>query len=267
MRLTRTIATVLVVLLAWAGPVLAQQEPGPQAGAAATKSKTTGGQDASGALAELARWRAAPARQRLEAASAASSGSSTLRAAWGVLLAVEGKPNDALAVLEQAVGLDAADFQAHFYRGEVLHAQQRLGDAKAEWQKARDRAASRVEASSGDAGALFVLGAARVRLQQYDQALQSLEAAAAAGFDTAMVKYQMGLSKAFQQKWQESVDLLSAALAADSGFAHAYYYRGLCWDKLGRKDKMLSDLDRFVSLAPTAPEAERATAILQAAGR
>ena len=59
----------------------------------------------------------------------------------------------------------------------------------------------------------------------------------------------------------------ACCFSADSGFAHAYYYRGLCWDKLGRKDKMLSDLDRFVSLAPNAPEAERAAAILQAAGR
>jgi len=266
MPLTRLILPlVTVIVLAVAAP--AQAGPGPQAAATKTKGQPAGATAASGALTELARWRSAPAREQLEAAGAASSQDAALRSAWGVLLVVEGKTGDAMSALNQALALDATNFQAHFYRGEALLGQKKHGEAKAEWQEARSRASNRLEARSDDATALFVLGAARVRLQQYDAAREALQAAGSAGFDTAMVKYQMGLSHAFQQQWQESVDLLNAALGADSGFAHAYYYRGLCWDKLGRKDKMLSDLDRFVSLAPNAPEAERAMAILQAAGR
>ena len=264
---TRSLATLIAVAMLLAAAVGVQAAPGQQSAAVKSQSRPSGSNGASAALTELARWRPAQAREQLVAAGAASSESSTLRSAWGVLLEVEGKPDDALAALDQAVALDAADFQAHFYRGEVLYGQQRQGDAKAEWQKARDRASSRVNADSGDAAAQFVLGAAKVRLQQYPKAREALEAAASAGFDQAMVKYQMGLSHAFEQNWQQSVDLLTATLGIDGGFAHAYYYRGLCWDKLGRKDKMLSDLDRFVSLAPKAPEAERAVAILQAAGR
>jgi regulator of sirC expression with transglutaminase-like and TPR domain len=47
----------------------------------------------------------------------------------------------------------------------------------------------------------------------------------------------------------------------------AYYYRGLAYDKLGRKDLMVLDLDRFVKLAPGAPESERARAVLAGASR
>ena len=38
------------------------------------------------------------------------------------------------------------------------------------------------------------------------------------------------------------------------------------WSKLGRKDNMLLDLDRFVKLAPSAPDVATAKAILSAYG-
>jgi tetratricopeptide (TPR) repeat protein len=84
---------------------------------------------------------------------------------------------------------------------------------------------------------------------------------------SAETLYQMGSTRAFQQAWADAVALLSQAVEKDSGKALAYYYRGLAQEKLGRKDLMILDLDRFVKLAPTAPEAERARALLAAASR
>ncbi|MGH9363252.1 MAG: tetratricopeptide repeat protein, partial [Thermoanaerobaculia bacterium] len=64
-----------------------------------------------------------------------------------------------------------------------------------------------------------------------------------------------------------AVEQLDRAIAMDSGLAYAYYYRGLAAEKLGRKDLLINDLERFLALAPNAPEAERAKAILRAAKR
>jgi hypothetical protein len=38
-------------------------------------------------------------------------------------------------------------------------------------------------------------------------------------------------------------------------------------DRAGRKDLLVADMERFLRLAPEAPEAERARAIVRAAGR
>ena len=64
---------------------------------------------------------------------------------------------------------------------------------------------------------------------------------------------------------QAGFDQLSNAIDLNSGYAYAYYYRALAAEKIGRKDITVNDLDRFLRLAPDAPEAEKASRILQAA--
>jgi regulator of sirC expression with transglutaminase-like and TPR domain len=82
-----------------------------------------------------------------------------------------------------------------------------------------------------------------------------------------MCKYQIGLSHAFSGSWEAARNVLGEVVELDPSFAHAYFYRGLSWDKLKRKDNMLVDLDRFVKLADNAPEASTARALLAAARR
>ena len=86
------------------------------------------------------------------------------------------------------------------------------------------------------------------------------------GFSKALVHYQIGLSYAFSEKWEKARESLDKAIAADSGFAHAYYYRGLTWKQLKRTDQMMLDLDRFLKLAPKAKEASTARSLLKAGG-
>ena len=52
-------------------------------------------------------------------------------------------------------------------------------------------------------------------------------------------------------------------IAKDAKFAHAYFYRGLAYGKLDRKDKMLVDMDLFVDVRTDAPEAAIARLYLQ----
>jgi Tfp pilus assembly protein PilF len=82
-----------------------------------------------------------------------------------------------------------------------------------------------------------------------------------------MTNYQIGFGYLYEKQWQKAKDALDKVVAADPKYAHAHYYRGLAWDKLGRKDNMLIDMDTFVKLAPDSPEASKAQALLAASGR
>ena len=81
-----------------------------------------------------------------------------------------------------------------------------------------------------------------------------------------MVNYQIGLLYLFQQKWKEAKDAFDVGLDVNPRFAPMYYWRAMAWDKLGRKDNLLLDLDRYVKLAPDGPDANRAKAILKSSG-
>ncbi len=101
-----------------------------------------------------------------------------------------------------------------------------------------------------------------MRQQKYDRAFENLEKARQQRPDDAEILYRLGLTRAFQQNWQASLDLLNQALERNNGMAYAYYYRALSNEKIGRKDLMVNDLHRFLDMAPQAPEAEKARRIL-----
>jgi hypothetical protein len=56
--------------------------------------------------------------------------------------------------------------------------------------------------------------------------------------------------------------MLTEAIGLNAGMAYAYYYRGLSAGEIGRKDLMVNDLDRFLAMAPNAPEAPQVKRIL-----
>ena len=64
--------------------------------------------------------------------------------------------------------------------------------------------------------------------------------------------------------WGPAVDSLTAALDGNANIAYAYYYRALAADKIDRKDLLINDLQRFLALAPNAPDAPRARRLLEA---
>ena len=60
------------------------------------------------------------------------------------------------------------------------------------------------------------------------------------------------------------MDTLTAALDKNSEIAYAYYFRALSAEKVDRKDLLINDLERFLALAPDAPDAPRAKRLLAA---
>jgi len=227
---------------------------------------------ANAAIAQLAGWQTKAARKTLDAKKDKYGSDSDFKTAWALLeiqeAAAAGKPapGSSTATLAQMTKAQKVDAAAQYWEGEYFYQQQKKNEANAAWQAAAKSAGQLVAADPNDATAQFYLGAALVRQKKYDPALKALRLAVRGGFNEAMVNQQIGFIYLFQQKWKEAKDAFDLGLTVDPRFAPMYYWRAMAWEKLGRKDNLLLDLDQFVKLAPKAPEANKARAILKSAG-
>jgi tetratricopeptide (TPR) repeat protein len=65
----------------------------------------------------------------------------------------------------------------------------------------------------------------------------------------------LGESLVGQKKYDEAVERMNTALKAKGDLAYAYYWRGQAYYNKRQADKMVSDFEAFLRLAPKAPEA------------
>jgi tetratricopeptide (TPR) repeat protein len=70
----------------------------------------------------------------------------------------------------------------------------------------------------------------------------------------AAAHYQLGLALAKLQRWDEASMAFDAAAQRDQAMAYAHYYGALMHSRAGRSDRMAVGFDRFLKLAPEAPE-------------
>jgi len=264
-RLSRTPRPILAAALALA--FLAPAARAQQAAPAAAPAPPTPSEIARGAGRKLDAFQAKEARAALEPLVSQAGSNADVAIALGRLLEQEKKYDESAAVLRKAAEAAPADARVPLWLGETLLRAKKTADADASFKKSAELAASAVAAKPDDAGALLVQGAALSRLRRYDEAMVALGKARELDGGSPGTLYQMGATRAFQQKWADAVTLLTQTLEKDTGMALAYYYRALAQEKLGRKDLMVIDLDRFVKVAPEAPEADRARALLAAAKR
>jgi tetratricopeptide (TPR) repeat protein len=254
------LSTAALVLIATAAGPLAAEEGGA--------SQTQARKISDRVIANLNSWKTNSAASILEKNQAKLGDSPEYKTAFGLLRAEQGEYGEAVALLKEAARGDTADPAPEYYRGEVLYWQKKYGDADKAWQEALARAKTLVTADPDDARAQYYYGASLNRQKQTAAALEALGKALDGGFKpAAMVHFQIGFAHLFDKKWQQAKEAFDKAATADERFAPLYYYRGLAWDQLGRKDNMLIDMDEFVRLAPNAPEADKAKALLQASGR
>jgi Flp pilus assembly protein TadD len=223
------------------------------------------------ALADLAAWNTKAAQRTLQKNKAAYGSTPQYKTAMALLELQQGGDKNKQAAtkaskdLGQAAKGNTSDPVASYYEGEIFYQQSKNKEANAAWQTAAKSAGKLVSADPTDATAQYYLGAALVRTKKFGPARDALRLAVRGGFDPAMVNYQIGLSYLFAEQWQQAIDAFNLGLAVEPRFAHMYYWRGLAWDKVGRKDNMLLDLDQFLKLAPNAPEAGKARSILKSA--
>ncbi len=223
------------------------------------------------AISKLVAWRTKSAQSILKKAAKFEESQPWLTAE-AFLMATYGIGQDektvtqALEILGRQTKKTTADPVSEFFRGEVLHW---LGDsdkANIAWKNANQRAADLVKKDSRNARAQFYLGASFVRLKKPAEARKALKKARRLDFDKPMVDFQTGLSYMLQKNWKAAKNSFDDVHELDPRYAHLYFYRGLVWDKLGRKDQLLSDLNQFIKLAPNSPEAKKARAILKSVG-
>jgi len=241
---------------------------------AAAQGTTTSSEDQAAinkALAELAAWQNSAARKTLQKNKAAYGSTPQFKTAWALLEIQEGGAKDkatatqGLKSLSQTAQSNKTDPVASYYEGELLYQQSKNKEANGAWQAAANQAAKLVATDPTDATAQYYLGAALVRTKKFGPARDALRLAVRGGFDPAMVNYQIGLSHMFSEQWKEALEAFNLGLSVEPRFAPMYFWRAMAWDKLGRKDNMLLDLDQFLKLAPNAPEAGKAKTILKSA--
>ena len=172
----------------------------------------------------------------------------------------------AAAELRRAADLDPRNPAPVLFLGDTRTYSGDKGSASDAYAQAEARARALLEADPKDPEGLYFLGVAQQRQRRFEDAAKALEEARSARPDDSGILYQLGATRFYQEQFQAAFDLLSEALEKNSGLAYAYYYRGLAAAKLQRKDLLFNDLDKFVKMAPNAPEAATAKQILASYG-
>ena len=259
--LTISFAVAFTVL---AGPVAAQQD---------ASSKDMAQAVADRAIADLAAWENQSARKYLQSQKPKFGSTPQFQTAWALLEIQEGAGgkkallNRGTTNLSKMSKNQSVDAVAAYHYGEILYSQNKRQEANSAWQAAAKSAGAQAKSNPNNATAQFYLGAASVRTKKYGPARNALLMAVRGGFDPAMVNHQIGLSYLFAESWQEAKAAFDLGLTVNPRYAPMYFWRAMAWEKLGRKDEMLIDLDQYVKLAPNGPFAGKAKTLLKSAGR
>jgi tetratricopeptide (TPR) repeat protein len=198
-------------------------------------------------------YKTSEARSAVNSVAGQADSNAAVSVALGRVLEQEKNYGESESRLRKATELAPSDPAAWVWLGETYLRQRNSGAADGAFRKAAEVAG----------GNDYYLGVARLRLRQYDEAVSALERARGSSFG-ALVPYQIGVARFSQEQWQPAMDQLNQAIQMDSNLAFAYFYRGLTADKMKRTDILVNDMEQFLKLAPNAPEAEVAKAVLRA---
>ena len=187
-----------------------------------------------------------------------------VNAAMGQILVLEKQYGEGVSKLK-AAAKKSDDPMILVALGDAQAAAKSKGQANSSFKKAAEMAEELLADRPNNADARFALGVAQQRLKSYDEAAANLTQAKSKAPNNPRIPFELGLTKMLQGDDQAAFDQLSRAIELYSGYAYAYYYRALAANKINRKDITVNDLDRFLALAPDAPEAPKAQRILQAA--
>ena len=151
-----------------------------------------------------------------------------------------GQYDEAMKAIEQSGPSQA------FLAGQILLKLGRTDDAKNEFQRL---------AKHGEQ-AWQRIGQSAIALAEndVDRALDSARQAVSSSPGSFEAQYQLGLVLAKRENWKEAAEAFSRATAANPTFAYAHYYAGLSYSRDKRADLTAEHFERFLKLAPRAPE-------------
>ena len=191
----------------------------------------------------------------------------------------------ALAVAAPAVAQEAPSPQQLFESGQNDQSLQRIAELREQGTPApaeaylagqiliklhRDEEAKqefeRLVASGDPILALVGQSASAIVNNENDRALelanQAVATATEAAPDPAAPKgpehfyahYQLGQARARFEDWAGCAEAFHQAATLNPTFAYAHYYAGLSYSRIKRADRTSEHLERFLKLAPNAPE-------------
>ncbi len=179
----------------------------------------------------------------------------------GVQLYEAGKYREAAAELSRVVKDNPEDTRARYYLGLTLLQQEQYTEAESQFASAQD------QLTSGSTPTLDQLkvGLARAQMDQkkYDPAVANLEEAFKINPDNADILVYRGKLEILRGNNAAAVEQLQKAIEMDPKNAYAHYYAGTAYSKTGRPDKVVSEFQTFLKLAPNAPEAAKVRSLLR----
>ena len=95
------------------------------------------------------------------------------------------------------------------------------------------------------------------------QALEAAQHAVSLNPDLPEAQYQLGLACSFLDDFPGAAAAFEKAARLDSTFAYAEYYAGLAYYRAKRTDLMAVHFERFLKLAPGAPERPEVESIMR----
>lgn len=106
----------------------------------------------------------------------------------------------------------------------------------------------------GDPWRLIGQSAKQLVEDQVDAALETARQAVEAASEAAEAHFQLGLVQAKRQEWAEAAAAFDRAAELNPSLAYAHYYGGLMHYRAKHPDRMANRFERFLQLAPDAPE-------------
>jgi len=106
----------------------------------------------------------------------------------------------------------------------------------------------------GDAWRFIGQSGQQLLEDQVDAAAESAQRAVETNGELPEAHFQLGLVKAKQQNWREAAAAFDRAVDLDPSLAYGHYYGGLMYYRAKQPDRMAIKFERFLKLAPEAPE-------------
>ena len=178
----------------------------------------------------------------------------------GLALLKQFKYGEAKASFDKAIASNPKHKQAFYYRGTARIQLDQLDSAKIDFDKSL-----KIDPEY----ALGYVGRAQVYIKKKDftKAMEQLTKAQALEPKNAEAFYQKGVVFGYQQKVPEAIDSFKRCLEVQPLHAYAHYQIGLAYYQVKRPDLTLVHLEKFLILAPDAPEAEQVRRLLSSLRR
>jgi tetratricopeptide (TPR) repeat protein len=172
---------------------------------------------------------------------------------------------EAEKVLSDTLKTQPQDMQAHFYLGLSILSQEKYKEALDLFMKVKDANAKAGKKTEPDEFQVEIaLTRAHLGLKQYAEAWKNLELAGKGHENNPDLHVYRGAYYLQQDKIANALKELDKAISLDKDNPYAHYYAGHAYIHDGNPARAVEELKLFLQLAPMAPEAVKAKALVDA---